>query len=103
MRLKKGAIFDTLLNAESVGSLVGSMTSAESSHRMLKESAKILGMVSPGTDGDQRHISGVLASNNNNIILNQDLIPGLDINEDFVSDASSEDQGRMKKAQYEMD
>ena len=30
-------------------------------------------------------------------------IPGLDLNEDFVSDASSDDQGRMKKAQYEMD
>ena len=30
-------------------------------------------------------------------------IPGLDLNEDFVSDASSNDQGRMKKAQYEMD
>ena len=34
---------------------------------------------------------------------NPDLITGLDLNEDFVSDASSEDEGRMKKAQYEMD
>jgi len=27
-----------------------------------------------------------------------DLITGLDINEDFVSDADSEDKGKMKKA-----
>ena len=32
-----------------------------------------------------------------------DFITGLDINEDFVSDASNEQKGRMKKATYEMD
>ena len=54
---------------------------------LLQQSANILGLVN-----HQGDLSG-----------NPDIINGLDLNEDFVSDASSEDEGRMKKAQYEMD
>ena len=53
---------------------------------MLQRSAVILGLISPRHGGED-----------------PDLINGLDINEDFCSDASDEQKGRMKKATYEMD
>ena len=79
MQKQKGKAFDSLLNANSVESL---SHCEEFPADELTQSAAIL------ADADVKR---------------PELMTGLDINEDFVSDASSEHKLRMKKVQYEMD
>lgn len=93
MRHRKRVAFDTLLEAASVHTLNSeneNLLYQSKNGRMLQKSAAILGLVSP-------------KSNNGYSTLNPDQIAGLDLYEDFVSDANSEDEGKMKKVQYEMD